>query len=211
MSILTGSEIYKEVQAGRITIDPFDPNQINPNSYNLRIDRRLLVYRPPVYDYEEHQRRRKIPRVDKNMPHFNDVVLDCHADNLTDEYFIEDSGFMLQPGILYLGTTFERTFTDHYVPVISGRSSTGRLSMSVHVTAGFGDIGFDGKWTLEITVLHNLIIYPRDEMLQVYFETPQGDRDYLYDGRYNHQTDVTASRFYMPKKGSFDFGQMPVE
>lgn len=203
MALLTGTKILEEVENGNIVIDPFDVNRINPNSYNLRIADKLLVYRSPDYTEVNRERYRRIPRVDPTMPHYREIVLDSHAKNPTDEYSIGEEGFLLQPGILYLASTVERTYTDKYVPILNGRSSTGRLSMTVHITAGFGDIGFDGKWTLEIMVVHNLIIYPGDEMLQIAFETVEGDTSYQYNGRYNHQSDVTASRFYQDKRGVF--------
>ena len=91
--------------------------------------------------------------------------------------------------------------------MIDGRSSTGRLGMLIHATAGFGDVGFNGTWTLEIFVIHPLRIYPYDEIGQVSFETLEGDASYQYNGRYNNQKDVTASRFYMEKKGVFKNGK----
>ena len=205
MSVLSGTKIFEEVKNGNISIDPYDVNRINPNSYNLRLGNKLLVYKSP--DYESNpalrERIRRIPKVGRYIPSYKEIILDSHAPNLTDEYIIGEEGFLLQPGILYLGTTMEKVYTDRYVPILNGRSSTGRLSMTVHITAGFGDVGFDGKWTLEITVTHNLIVYPHDEILQIVFETVEGDTSYQYNGRYNHQEDVTASRFYQEKQGIF--------
>lgn len=204
MALLSGTKILEEVECGNIVIDPFDKSRINPNSYNLRIDRKLLVYSPPDYDATVNRERYvHIPRANQEMPHFDEVLLDSHAKNPTEEYEIGEEGFLLQPGIMYLASTMERTYTSKYVPILNGRSSTGRLSMTVHITAGFGDVGFNGKWTLEIMVVHNLIIYPGDEMLQVAFETIEGDRSYQYNGRYNHQKDVTASKFYQNKQGVY--------
>ena len=207
MAKLTGNEILKEVEAGHIIIDPFEKSHLNPNSYNLRLGNRLLTYKPvssrPDFNQDMEDRILSLPRAVNRQPGFNEVILDSHADNPTEEHIIPESGFLLQPGILYLGTTVEKTWTDRYVPELGGRSSTGRLSMMVHITAGFGDVGFDGRWTLEIVVFHNLIVYPNDEILQVHFTTTKGDLGYQYNGRYNHQEDVTASRFYMPKTGIF--------
>lgn len=209
MAKLTGMEIVKEVERGHIIIDPFDLSRVNPNSYNLRLGNKLLVYRATDMgsDPEKERRILSLPRAVNTAPGYNDVILDSHADNPTEEFIIPETGFLLQPGILYLGTTMEKTWTDRYVPELGGRSSTGRLSMMVHITAGFGDVGFDGKWTLEIVVFHNLIVYPNDEILQVHFTTTKGDLGFQYNGRYNHQDDVTASRFYMPKSGVFFNGE----
>lgn len=82
---------------------------------------------------------------------------------------IPPEGMVLKPGKLYLGRTVERTRTDKFIPMLEGRSSVGRLGMGIHVTAGFGDIGFDGPWTLEITVTEPLRIYPLVEIAQIYY------------------------------------------
>ena len=67
---------------------------------------------------------------------------------------------MLSPHQLYLARTAERTVTHNLVPQIEGRSSVGRLGLFVHVTAGFGDVGFSGYWTLEMFAVHPVRIYP---------------------------------------------------
>ncbi len=91
--------------------------------------------------------------------------------NPTAQLVIPKEGLLLQPGRVYLARTVERTFTDKYVPMLEGRSSVGRLGISVHVTAGFGDIGFNGHWTLEITVEQPTVIYPDVEICQIYYHT----------------------------------------
>lgn len=206
MALLTGIRIREEVKNGNIEIDPYDDSRINPNSYNLRIGDSLLTYDTTSIedmDFGLANRYRHITKAGKHVDYNREIILDSHAKNPTKKWIIPEDGFLLQPGILYLGSTLERTYTDKYVPILNGRSSTGRLGMTVHVTAGFGDIGFDGLWTLEITVTHNLIIYPHDEILQVAFMTTEGDRSYQYNGRYNHQDAVTASKFHEQKQGIF--------
>lgn len=108
---------------------------------------------------------------------------------------IPPEGLVLYPGVLYIGRTVERTFTDKYIPMINGRSSGGRLGMSIHICAGFGDIGFDGTWTLEITVVEPLRVSPFAEIAQVAYFKPFGKKNILYNGRYQKQIDATASRF----------------
>lgn len=172
--MLTGIQIAQSVERGDIVITPYDENKINPNSYNLTLDKQLKVYR-----YDE--------------------CLDSHKRNQTEEIRIPKSGFILQPGILYIGRTVERTFSDKYIPMINGRSSGGRLGLSVHICAGFGDIGFDGTWTLEITVVHPLKVYAGDEVAQICYFTPYGNTSYQYTGRYNKQIEATPSKFYGEK------------
>ena len=83
--------------------------------------------------------------------------------------------------------------------MLDGRSSGGRYGLSVHICVGFGDIGFDGNWTLEITVEHPLRLYPGDEIAQVSYFVPYGDTYYLYHGRYQNQNEAVPSRGYQKK------------
>ena len=125
--------------------------------------------------------------------------LDMHKKTDTFELEIPDSGFTLEPGILYIGRTIETTSTDKFIPMINGRSSGGRLGISIHICAGFGDVGFNGSWTLEITCVEPVIVYPREQVAQVCYFKPYGriGKKGLYNGRYQGQDDATASRFYM--------------
>lgn len=125
--------------------------------------------------------------------------IDMRANNETIEFTIPEEGYVLQPGVLYIGRTVERTSTDKFIPMINGRSSGGRLGISIHICAGFGDIGFDGTWTLEITAVEPVRIYPYAEIAQVCYFQPVGKIGKLYRGRYHGQEDATASRFYQPK------------
>ena len=218
MGILSGQEIYKEIKCGNIKIDPFNEDRLNPNSYNLRLDDHIKVYDPTktanarkLRDYYG-----KITCIDKDAWNFhvetdngrlvgiNDAYLDLHERDETEDIYIGvDDGIILYPNKLYLGTTIERTWTNKYVPILNGRSSVGRKGLTIHVTAGFGDIGFDGKWTLEMTVVHPLKIYFADEICQVAYFTIDGNTDYQYNGRYQGQNDVTESKSEENKKGMF--------
>ena len=126
--------------------------------------------------------------------------LDMMKENKTIELTIPEEGLVLQPGVLYIGRTVERTWSDKFIPMINGRSSGGRLGISVHVCAGFGDIGFDGTWTLEITVVEPIRIYANTDIAQVCYFKPCGKVGKLYRGRYYKQEEATASRFYKPKE-----------
>lgn len=167
--ILTGNEIYKEVIAGNIQIDPFDINRINPNSYNLSLGNELAIYKDDVLDMRKKSELIAIP--------------------------IPDEGYKLEPNQLYLASTAETTFTDKYVPILSGRSSVGRLGISIHVTAGFGDIGFRGKWTLEIFCIKPVIIYPNVPICQIYFEDAKGQVS-LYNSKYNNNNGIQGSMLW---------------
>jgi len=120
--ILSGNEILAR-QGKDIVIEPFDPSRINPNSYNLSLHQDLLVY--------------------------DRAELDMKRENTASPLQIPEEGLLLQTGKLYLGRTVEYTETQGLVPMLEGRSSIGRLGLFVHITAGFGDVGFKGFWTLE--------------------------------------------------------------
>ena len=172
--ILTGAEIEKEIRKKRIYISDFETNRLNPNSYNLRCGDSVTVYRD-------------ITHIDMKKTATYDKV---------DTFSISNQdGFMLRPGMLYLISTQEIVKTDHYVPLITGRSSLGRLGISIHQEAGFGDIGYNGKWTLQLKVTYPTKIYPYIQIAQIYFITPRGSVKFLYNGRYQDSTKEIPSRF----------------
>ena len=109
--------------------------------------------------------------------------------------YTPDGGLVLTPGILYLARTAEYTETFNCVPCIEGRSSVGRLGIDVHATAGFGDVGFCGTWTLEISVIHPVRVYPYMEICQIVYTTISADHD-NYKGKYLGQVEPVASRIH---------------
>ncbi len=151
--ILSGKEIQKHL-GDTIFIDPFNPEQLNPNSYNL-----------------------KVP-------------------NPSEKIQIPEEGLLLEPRKLYLGRTVEHTRTDTFVPMLEGRSSVGRLGLFVHVTAGFGDVGFNGFWTLEMFCVQPIRVYAGVEICQVFYHSIQGDYHTYKGGKYQDNTDIQASKFY---------------
>lgn len=104
------------------------------------------------------------------------VALDVKRPAKTREWQMDpEAGWILQPGVGYLMHTAERIHTDHFVPVLDGKSSIGRLFVQVHVTAGFGDPGFDGQYTLEVMSLFPVRVYPGMRFCQIRFHTIEGD------------------------------------
>lgn len=194
--MLTGSSIEEGVKSGKILIDPFDPSCVNPNSYNLKLHPQLKVYKhgsmvlPKQYANGNEQ---------KSYNMIIQTPLRMDQPNETETIEIPDDGYILLPNTLYLGRTVERAGSDHFIPMINGRSSGGRLGISIHICAGFGDIGFDGTWTLEITVVEPVKILPYSEIAQICFFTPAGEVSNLYRGRYYRQEEATASRFHLAK------------
>ncbi|MDX2175955.1 MAG: dCTP deaminase [Candidatus Sumerlaeia bacterium] len=167
--ILTGEEISAHL-GKRIVIDPYDPKQLNPNSYNLRLHDELMVYEDEVLDM------RRLPK--------------------TYRFRIPPEGVVLQPGRLYLGRTVEYTETQGFVPMLEGRSSIGRLGLFVHVTAGFGDTGFKGYWTLEITAIHPLRIYAGVEICQIFYHQVVGNVTPYRSDKYQNNRDMQPSLLY---------------
>ena len=146
--ILSGKEIKKQLGTG-IDIVPYNESQLNPNSYNLSLFEELLTY--------------------------DNDVLDMANPNPTTRLTIPKEGLLLEPNKLYLGRTNEHTSTNKFVPMLEGRSSIGRLGLFIHVTAGFGDVGFNGFWTLEIFCVQPIIIYPNVEICQIFYHTIEGE------------------------------------
>ena len=167
--ILSGKEILKHM-GKEIIITPFDEKRINPNSYNLSLADELLVY-------EQDE-------------------LDMKKPNPTKRIVIPEEGLLLEPNRLYLGRTNEFTKTDRYVPMLEGRSSTGRLGLFIHVTAGFGDIGLAGYWTLEIFCVQPVRIYPNVEICQIYYHDIDGEYDLYSSGKYQNNSGIQASLMY---------------
>lgn len=167
--ILSGSEIQNRLGSD-IVIDPFVESQLNPNSYNLRLHHELLVYEEIVLDMRKPNRFRRIE--------------------------IPPEGLELDPNRLYLGRTVERTETHNLVPMLEGRSSIGRLGLFVHVTAGFGDVGFCGFWTLEMYAIQPVRIYAGVEICQIFYHTLEGKISEYKTGKYQHNKDIQPSLLY---------------
>ena len=176
--ILSGLEIEKEIADGNVVIDPFDKALLNPNSYNLRLGDELLVY--------------------------DDLQLDMRTPNAHHTFRIPPEGFLLEPGRVYLGRTLEYTETRNLVPMLEGRSSVGRLGLSVHITAGFGDVGFRGFWTLELHCIQPIKIYPFIEICQIYYHTIEGKYVPYNSGKYQDNKGVQPSMMYLDFKQEED-------
>ena len=167
--ILTGKEIEREI-GKNIIIEPYNKEQLNPNSYNLKLHHELLIY--------------------------DEDILDMKKNNKTKKIIIPEEGLILEPGKVYLGRTLERTETYKYAPMLEGRSSIGRLGLFVHITAGFGDVGFKGYWTLEIVATEAIRIYPYVEVCQLYYHEMKGEHEEYDSSKYQDNTDIQSSKLY---------------
>lgn len=164
--ILSDARILEEIEKGTIKISPYDRASLGSNSYDVRLGRTLATYREHILDAKKH----------------NEIEL----------FDIPDEGFVLYPHIFYLGVTLEYTETHAHVPFLEGKSSTGRLGIDIHATAGKGDVGFCGNWTLEISV---------KQPVKVYHGMPVGQLIY-----FPVEGDIIES--YLQKKGA-KYGQQP--
>lgn len=183
----------------RIHIDPYDPALVGPNSVDLRLGDRLLVYEGVVKRFRRDALSPTEPPPEENPVYAEGgpQPLDMRKENPTFELPIPENGIVLRPGILYLGTTIECIGSNAFVPIVEGRSSIGRLGLHVHVTAGFCDLGFKGQITLEIHVIHPIRVYAGIPICQAYFLTPEGAIE-LYKGRYQDQENgPVASRIHI--------------
>ena len=129
------------------------------------------------------------------MVYENDL-LDMKIPNKTKNIKIPEEGLILEPNRLYLGRTNEFTKTEKFVPMLEGRSSTGRLGLFIHVTAGFGDIGFAGYWTLEIFCVQPIKVYPNTQICQIYYHDILGEYDLYKSGKYQNNTGIQPSLMY---------------
>ncbi|MEU6403043.1 dCTP deaminase [Streptomyces sp. NPDC046985] len=167
--ILTGPEITAATHDGRLVINPFEPDQVNPNSYNVRLGPTLLTYTA--------------------------AEIDAHRPNPTREVKIGQGGYALQPGELYLGHTVEHVGSDTFVPLLFGRSSVGRLGLFVEITAPIGDVGFHGQWTLMLSPIRPLRVYAGMKIGQIMFFLSTGAID-LYRGKYQAAVGPRPSAYW---------------
>jgi len=192
--IISGPTIASEVEEGNILIEPgFDPRCVNPASYDLTLGSKVAVYKEAVY-FVYAGMSYELEPLDGTYRAHDGSVLEL-SDSLKSDWMYPspacilsskrkhevatfemnaERGWLLKPGIGYLMHTAERVWTTKYVPVLDGKSSLGRLFMTAHVTAGYGDPGFNGQYTLEVVVTQPVIVYPGMRFCQMRFHTYVG-------------------------------------
>ena len=194
--LLSDRDIRAEVQAGRIGLDPYAPELVQPSSIDIRLDRYFRVF-------ENH----RYPHIDPAQEQA-DLTRPVEPD--------PDDPFILHPGEFALGSVYEVvTLPDDIAARVEGKSSLGRLGLLTHATAGFIDPGFSGHVTLELSNVATLPIklWPGMKIGQLCFfrlsypaEYPYGSAQ--YGSRYQHQRGPTASRshlnFYRTDIGAAD-------
>jgi len=164
--ILSDKRILEEMKLGHIVIEPFDRKGLGTNSYDVHLGDYLAVYEDDMLDAKKHNRVRSIE--------------------------IPDEGYVIRPGTLYLGVTREYTESYKHVPFLEGKSSTGRLGINIHATAGKGDVGFCNTWTLEISCIQPVRIYKGMPVGQLIYFKVDGEIEIPYNkknsAKYNERT-----------------------
>ena len=157
--ILSDTSIKAAIVTGEIVIEPYDSACLGTNSYDVHLSKFLAVYENEVLDAKKH--------------------------NTIKEIIIPEEGYVIQPGILYLGVTEEYTETHNSVPFLEGKSSVGRLGIDIHATAGKGDVGFCNTWTLEISCVHPVRVYGGMPIGQLIYFSVEGEVENYYNKKKN--------------------------
>jgi dCTP deaminase len=165
--ILSDQKILAAIEDGRIVIEPFRRNCLGTNSYDVHLGKTMATYEDRILDARKH-----------NQIHY---------------FELPEEGYVLHPGTLYLGVTEEYTESHHAVPFLEGKSSVGRLGIDIHATAGKGDVGFCNTWTLEISCIQPVRVYPGMPIGQLIYFGVEGDIQNYYnkkqDAKYIDRTD----------------------
>ena len=165
--ILSDTRILEEIEKGTIKIVPYDRECLGSNSYDVHLGKTMATYKEHMIDAKKH--------------------------NHIDHFEIPDEGIVLYPHIFYLGVTEEYTETHAHVPFLEGKSSTGRLGIDIHATAGKGDVGFCGNWTLEISVKQPVKVYKGMPIGQLIYFPVDGEIEIKYNekknSKYSNQPD----------------------
>jgi dCTP deaminase len=182
--VLSDRDIRAEIEAGRIVIDPYVAEAVQPSSVDLHLDNRFRVFRNSRYPYID---------VREEQPELTELV-----------EIRDDEPFILHPGEFVLGSTLERIeLPNDLVARLEGRSSLGRLGLLIHSTAGYVDPGWEGNLTLELSNVANLPITLYDGMKigQISFQRLSSPVEISYGdarlgSRYRGQRDPTASLYH---------------
>ncbi len=157
--ILSDKAILEEIEKGTIKVVPYRENCLGSNSYDVHLGKNLATYTADELDAKKHNA----------IMHFE----------------IPEEGIVLHPDTFYLGVTEEYTETHAHVPFLEGKSSTGRLGIDIHATAGKGDVGFCGNWTLEISVKKPVRVYAGMPIGQLIYFPVMGEINVRYNEKKN--------------------------
>jgi dCTP deaminase len=182
--LLSDRDIRRQVDSGRVALDPYDEAMVQPSSVDVRLDRYFRLF-------DNH----KYPVIDpaQEQPELTRLV-----------EVAADEAFVLHPGEFVLASTYELvTLPADVAARLEGKSSLGRLGLLTHSTAGFVDPGFSGHVTLELSNVATLpiMLWPGMKIGQLCFfqlssasEHPYGSP--RHGSRYQGQRGPTASRSF---------------
>lgn len=166
--ILSDKQILDEMDKGTIVIEPYDRKYLGTNSYDVHLGKYLATYKDRVLDAKKH--------------------------NTIEEFEIPEEGIVLEPNTLYLGVTKEYTESHAHVPFLEGKSSTGRLGIDIHATAGKGDVGFCNAWTLEISCIQPVRVYAGMPIGQLIYFQVEGDIENMYNKKANAKYNARSKK-----------------
>ena len=166
--ILSDKQILEEIKKGTIKVEPFREECLGTNSYDVHLGKYLATYQDEILDAKKH--------------------------NLISNFEIPAEGYVLKPGKVYLGITFEYTETHAHVPFLEGKSSVGRLGIDIHATAGKGDVGFCNHWTLEISVQQPVRVYAGMPIGQLIYFKVDGDIENFYNKKSNAKYNQVSNK-----------------
>lgn len=166
--ILSDKQILDEMDKGTIVIEPYDRKYLGTNSYDVHLGKYLATYKDRVLDAKKH--------------------------NTIEEFEIPEEGIVLEPNTLYLGVTKEYTESHAHVPFLEGKSSTGRLGIDIHATAGKGDVGFCNAWTLEISCIQPVRVYAGMPIGQLIYFQVEGDIENMYNKKVNAKYNARSKK-----------------
>ena len=183
--LLSDRSIIEAREAGRIVIDPWDEKLLQPASVDLRLGRKMRVFRNSAVPYID---------VKQELPDLTELV-----------EIDEVNPFYLHPNEFALGVIFERVCIPADMAArLDGKSSLGRLGLLVHSTAGWVDPGWRGHLTLELSNVSGLPIalYYQMRVSQISFmelttpaQKPYGSKS--LDSKYQDQAEPEPSRYYL--------------
>ena len=171
--ILSKDSILKNINDNKIQIETFNKAQLNPNSYDVTLGNRLLVYK--------------------------ENFVDTSKKNPTDEITISEKGFELKKNHFYVGHIAEYIGSDCFVPILHGKTSIAKLGLFIHITANLIDIGNHCNFSLQLYPTENIVVYPGMRIAQISFWKVLGDVK-LYNGKYKGVVGPASSQSFKHSK-----------
>lgn len=166
MSVLSKPEILKHLKAGNILINPFNHDNVANSSYDVRLGK--LFYRQDPIKHSQVLNPFYEKSVRRMYDTVEEAVLVSEIKSKLNPYHNlknTDRVILMAPGETVLAHTIEfiggKNGTEDLPAVTTemrARSSIGRIGIGVCKCAGWGDIGYVNRWTMEITNFSNVII-----------------------------------------------------